>query len=388
MMRSFEPAEVDAMLRKSLPAILILLASGIASAQTRDVLIIQSGSGPSGGPVSIPMSIGDLGGTPLGSDAGAGNRIQGFAFKITFPTEVVASVSFARAAVTTTVTPMFETEPQGTGFASVVISFRESSDPIPFTLNAPFPGNQIGTLTVSLQPSLPVGTTALLTIDPPSAILSNQAGTVRETVASGGLSLQNGSVTVSASAPLATPAGLVAAALSASQVNVNWQVVANANHYEIWRSIGGAFVVAGTSSGAAFADTNVVAHATYVYRVRAVSSEGGASAFSNFDPATTSFTDDPLVMSSTLVKVVHVTELRSAVNSLRLVAGLQPLAADPTLAAGMLVRKQHIDDLRTALNQARSALGLSALTFTDPTLTAGTTPVKAAHVQQLRDGVK
>jgi len=62
-----------------------------------------------------------------------------------------------------------------------------------------------------------------------------------------------------------------------------------------------------------------------------VSLEGGASAFSNFDPATTSFTDDPLAASSTLVKVIHVNEMRSAVNSLRLVAGLQPLAADPTL---------------------------------------------------------
>src|SRR6266849_4180638 len=197
------------MLRKSVLAILSLLIGGIAYAQT-DILLIQSGSGPSGAPVSIPVSIADLANTPLGSDKGAGNRIQGFAFRIKFPPEVVASVSFARAGVTATLTPLFETEFQVTGLASAVISFRESSDPIPFVLNQPFPGDQIGVLTVQLQPSLAVGTTALLTIDPPSAILSNQAGTVSETVANGKLSLQNGSVTVSASAPLATPVGLVA----------------------------------------------------------------------------------------------------------------------------------------------------------------------------------
>ena len=58
---------------------------------------------------------------------------------------------------------------------------------------------------------------------------------------------------------------------------------------------------------------------------------------------------------------------------------------DPT---GLLVQKVHIDQMRTALNQARTALGLPAIGYTDPTITAGTTLIKAAHIQELRNGVK
>ena len=59
--------------------------------------------------------------------------------------------------------------------------------------------------------------------------------------------------------------------------------------------------------------------------------------------------------------------------------------ADPT---GLFVQKLHIDQLRTALDQARTALDLPPIGYTDPTITAGTTLVQAAHIQDLRNGVK
>jgi len=52
------------------------------------------------------------------------------------------------------------------------------------------------------------------------------------------------------------------------------------------------------------------------------------------------------------------------------------------------VRAHHVTDLRAGLDAARTLIGLSALTYTDPTLTIGATPVKETHVTELRNGVK
>jgi len=375
--------------RKALLAILILLVSDVATSPAQDVVTIGSSGGAAGTVVSVPVSVRDLSGTSLGVDKPAGTHIQGFAFKVTFASDFVEAVTFSRGGVTSGLSAMYETTFQGSDFCSFVASFNEASNAIPFVSNAGAPGNAIGTLNVLLRATAAIGSTVTLTFHAPSAILSNQAGTVRETVADGNLALVSGTVLVAAVDPLPPPESFVATAVTTSQVDMSWNAVNGADHYQVWRSFnGGAFAVAGTPSGTTLSDTSVVAHGTYVYRVRAVTSEGGVSAFSNVDPATTTFTGDPIVGNFTLVTAIHVAEIRSAVNSLRSVAGLPSLAAEPTLAVGLTVRMQHITDLRTGLNEARSALGLSTLTFTDPTLTAGTTPVKAAHVQELRDGVK
>lgn len=371
-------------MRRWLPALLLLVGATVVRAQ--DVLTLGNGSAPAGGVASIPVSILDRTGTPLGADAGTGNRIQGIAFKVLFPTDTIASISFARAGVTAALTPLFETSLQGSGMSSYIVVFDEATNPIPLTPNAAAPGNLIGTLTVTLQPQAASGATAVLLLDPPSSILSNQAGTVRETVALDNLALVNGSVTVT----VVPPTGLVATATTPSQVSVTWNAVANANHYEVWRSVdGGAFTLVGSPTPASYSDSTVVAGKTYLYRVRAVDGAGGMSAFSAVDPATTVlFTDDPLVAQTTILKTVHVTQLRDAVNAFRASAALAPLAADPTVATGAPVLATHVSTLRTALNQARTAVGLSALTFTDATLTPGTTLIKAIHLQELRSGVK
>lgn len=80
------------MSRRSLVTLVALLVS-VASGEAQDILTIGTGSAPSGGVVSVPVSVRDSAATPLGSDAGAGNRIQGIAFKVTYPTELVASVT-------------------------------------------------------------------------------------------------------------------------------------------------------------------------------------------------------------------------------------------------------------------------------------------------------
>ena len=59
---------------------------------------------------------------------------------------------------------------------------------------------------------------------------------------------------------------------------------------------------------------------------------------------------------------------------------------DPS-PAGIFIKAVHITELRTNLNTARASIGLPAIAYSDPGLSAGSA-VKAAHVQELRDGVK
>jgi hypothetical protein len=127
---------------------------------------------------------------------------------------------------------------------------------------------------------------------------------------------------------------------------------------------------------------------TYIYRVRAVDAGGNYSDFSNTDIATTVvFTDDP-VTTSMLVKAVHISELRTAVNAVRAAAGLSAATWTDSSLSGVEVKAVHISELRSAIDAARTALGLSNASYTDSTLTPGSTIIKAVHVNELRDRVK
>lgn len=66
--------------------------------------------------------------------------------------------------------------------------------------------------------------------------------------------------------------------------------------------------------------------------------------------------------------------------------GLAPATwTDGTLTAGTsTIRPVHVQELRTALAAVYVAAGLTPPTFTDPTLTVDTTTVKAVHLQELR----
>lgn len=343
-------------------ALVVLLAATTALPQ--DTLTIGSGIAPADGTVSVPVTIADQNGI----------GIRGVAFKVLFPSELISSVQFVRSGIASTVTPLHETEVDGSGWSSYIAFFDET------------PPEVLGTFTVTLQAGVPAGTVIPLKFDAPSAALSNASASVVESVSNGGLSLVNGSVTVSA---LATPANLVATAAGASQVNVDWGDVAGADHYDVWRSSnGGEYAVVGSPSASAFTDSTVSADTTYLYRVQAGAGDD-LSAFSNIDAATTiAFTDDPLVALTTKVKLAHVTELRAAVNAVRAAATLGALAADGTITLGAPVRAQHITALRTGLSEARSVIGLSALTYTDPALTAGATKIRSSHLHELRNGVR
>ncbi len=100
------------------------------------------------------------------------------------------------------------------------------------------------------------------------------------------------------------------------------------------------------------------------------------------------FTDDPLVPGVTVIKAVHITELRDAINQARARAGLPAASwAESITASVTIIKASQIVEMRTRLGEARVALGLSPFNYTDPNLSAGYT-VKAAHVQELRTSVR
>ena len=99
------------------------------------------------------------------------------------------------------------------------------------------------------------------------------------------------------------------------------------------------------------------------------------------------FTDPTLTMGVSAIKAVHVTELRSAVDSYRAAAGLAGATwTDPSLAGGA-VRAVHITELRAVSRSTRRAR-YAAASFTDPTLTAGSTVVRAVHLIELRSAIQ
>jgi hypothetical protein len=102
------------------------------------------------------------------------------------------------------------------------------------------------------------------------------------------------------------------------------------------------------------------------------------------------FTDATLVARTTLVKALHVSELREAVNTLRSRFSLGAASwTDPILTVrSTRVKAVHLSELRTALNAAYTKAGCTPPTYTDPTLTARVTLIKATHVNELRTAVR
>src|SRR5215212_7905533 len=175
-------------------AFLLVVPAAAQSAQ--DVVTVGTVTANSN-TVIVPVYIRDIAGTPLGIDQPFGSRIQAYSIKVDYaPTSSVQSVTFTRAGITGPLTPTAEFTPSSPGSASLIDTFQESTNLIPFTLNAAAPGDQIGQLAVTLAPGVTAGSVITLTLDPVLTQLSNQAGTTTETVAFGNLALVNGSITV------------------------------------------------------------------------------------------------------------------------------------------------------------------------------------------------
>jgi IPT/TIG domain-containing protein/PKD domain-containing protein len=196
------------------------------------------------------------------------------------------------------------------------------------------------------------------------------------------ISIANQTFTVTQSGIL--PYNMTATATSTTAVAVNW-FSATADHFEIWRNDGTGWVLAGTATVMSFTDS-VTANHTYVYRARAVDGVGGQSAYTTPDLATTmAFTDNALVAGSTVIKAVHLAELRQAVDAVRAAAAVGAFSYTDSADPGVTVRLVHLTELRSALDAARSALGIPTVTWS--AVSPGST-VLAAHFTELRNALK
>lgn len=179
-----------------------LLAPSRAAAQAVAADVVTVGTvTATGATVEVPVFIRDVSGTPLGIDQPAGSRIQSFSIKVDYaPASAVQSVTFTRAGITAGLTPTAEFAPQTPGSASLLATFEEATNPIPFTLNAAAPGNLVGRLVFTLTPGVAAGTVINLTLDPALTLLTNEGGdpATRENVAAGNLLLVAGAIHVPA----------------------------------------------------------------------------------------------------------------------------------------------------------------------------------------------
>lgn len=199
-------------------ALSLLLPATPVAAQPlpRDVVTVGIVNG--GGVVDVPVYIRDVSNTPLGRDQPAGSRIQSYSIKVDYaPASAVQSITFSRAGITAPLTPTFETSPAAPGTISLLGTFPEATNLIPFTLDGLPPGNQVAHLLVTIDPSVAPGTVITLTLDPLLTQLTDEGGSAPtiETVAANNLALVNGSITVTAAAnanavPTLTEWGLAA----------------------------------------------------------------------------------------------------------------------------------------------------------------------------------
>ncbi|HYI11479.1 MAG TPA: fibronectin type III domain-containing protein [Thermoanaerobaculia bacterium] len=367
-------------------AFLLLLA---AAASAQDAITIGIQGAQPGTSTTVPVWIHDRSpNSNLNQTESSAIWIQGFAFKVLYPPELISSVTFTRGGLIASLTPLYETTLEGEGWISYIASFN-TANKLVLRTDAPAPGSPVGVLTVTVRGDAPAGAIAALTLEPAAAVLTNAAVTLQETVANGGLTLGNGSITV---ASLATPQNLVATGVGGTHIDMTWSAVANADHYEIFRrSNGGPFALIGTSAGTSYSDSNSLGNGpAYLYRVRAVNAGGGISGFSNIDVASLIlFVNDPIAVGVRTIRALHFTQLQQRINALRVSGGLGQIPADPTInTAGVPVLTQHLANLRTSFHDARTAAGLAPVALTDPTITPGVTVIKAVHIEQLRDGVE
>lgn len=99
------------------------------------------------------------------------------------------------------------------------------------------------------------------------------------------------------------------------------------------------------------------------------------------------FTDPTLTPGVSQVRAVHVLELRTRIDAVRATHGLSPYLWTDGALSGVAIKRTHLVELRAALDAAYIAAGATAPTYTDPDILSFSTPIRAAHITELRSAV-
>jgi hypothetical protein len=147
------------------------------------------------------------------------------------------------------------------------------------------------TLTYSLT-SKPTG----MTINSSTGVISWTPNAIGDydvilKVSDGGLfDTQSFTITISLTqvTTLSPPTGVSASDLLANKVQITWNTVSGASHYQVYRAdtlLGTKTAISGWQTGTSYLDTSVTSETTYYYWVKAALSSSGdnASFFSDYD---------------------------------------------------------------------------------------------------------
>jgi hypothetical protein len=172
------------------------LAEPVPAQPVQDtVTLAQVEAGP-GTVVEVPVYVRDLSGTPLDEGAGAGGEIQAFGLRVdAVPATHVVSLGWQASGATAGLTPVFPVTTDGGDHAVVLRFYSEATAPLPLTLDAPAPGDEIGRLLVEVAPGTPEGHQIDLVLAPSTSLVSGDALT-EESVANGWLATVDGRITI------------------------------------------------------------------------------------------------------------------------------------------------------------------------------------------------
>ncbi len=178
-----------------------------------------------------------------------------------------------------------------------------------------------------------------------------------------------------------------------SHITVTWNAVTGAASYIVQRSYNNsAYVTVGTAATTSYidGDSQIASGGivTYVYQVLTVSGSTQSLA-SGRDIAThITFTNDPAVSNTTLIRGVLVDEARQAVDAVRVSAGLPRLWNGAASVTGSYLYASIFQDLFNGLNPARTSLGLAALSYGGAPAPAIGGSILVQHLDTVRAGVK
>jgi RHS repeat-associated protein len=186
---------------------------------------------------------------------------------------------------------------------------------------------------------------------------------------------------------------------SSTNIALSWS--GSAGNYRVERqSAGGSYGLLTTTTSTSTTDNTASSGSAYLYRVCAADGSGNCTSdYSNIalgarlnfttDSTIVGYSDNPATATS--IKAAHITELRTAINAVRSLAGQSSATwTHSGLAPGDLIYADDVRDLRARLNDALVALNIQTSNYTDNTIISyaddplNATTVKAVHIRELR----
>lgn len=389
---------------KRITLLLIAAIAALPLFAAQDVLTIGSISALPGSTVTVPIYLRDLSGTALGTGSGTGNRIQGIMLQAAVtPTAAGSSINFEHTGILRGPTPLY----QRAGSGRWIGSYSESAQPLPFTGGAAAPGDRIGTFRITLPASLTGTPSVTVAFNPLTTILSNEAGTVTESVANRHLQLVSGTITLSGSSTSIALTSTPNPSQSGNNVAFSTTITSPAPG-----AIGGSVIFIESSqiigsamvqNGQATWNTSALSVGTHSITASYEGDSTHLPSFSNAVPQTVTIAVAPptgLVATASSPTNVNLSwnasanatqyEVRRkpAGGSYALVGTLSGTAFSDATAAADQTYFYVVRGLASGVSSADSAPDhATTVMFSDQPLVAGTTKVKLAHLTELRTAV-